>query len=669
MLLATAANLVKCLPAQNRQLPSMLDNDALAQLKQAKADIRQQDKRFQGVVSGSQNTFGFVRSDDGQQFFLPPPEMQKTFPEDRIEFQVRTDDKGREFAAVEKLISSELKSFCGKCVQRGKAWFVEMDVPRLNRKLFLPPPQRKGVQPGDWLQCRISRHPVREGKGQAAVTKNLGPDSAADFPSRYSAVNFQLHSAAEAPVLPDLPPLLEQRKDYRDTPFASIDPPSSRDIDDALYAQPQGQGWKLLVAIADPASIIPLNDKCATSALACGATAYLPHMQLPMFPPALSESLLSLKAGEERLALVCEMQISPSGEVTGFQLEAAAIRNRAELNYGELNTSIAQKQFPTRVDEATRASLEALYDATSKMREWRSVHQLLSVDRPEYSINLDEQGRASGFSRVEKGAAQQLVEECMLAVNQAAAKKLAPFGGIFSAHGGFRSEKLGNAATVLKEAGFSDFSKAGELNQLPVYRRAIQFLQQSGEHAHTRNLLSRFLQRAYLSAEPQPHLGLGIDCYLGFTSPLRRYADFYNHHQMRKLLAEQEAMGLDEKCVLNLEQQLGRIKSASYWAEQWLRCEYLQRQSATELQGAVIQANPYGVVVRLEETGIEGIIEKRVLPDKAKFDPAQLRFSEGETSLGLGDEVTVSLKSVQRDQRKILLDWRVPPRAAKAEPA
>ena len=120
----------------------MLNIDSLAQLKQLKTDIRQHQRRHEGLVSGSQNTFGFVRADEGRQHFLPPLEMQKVFPGDRIEFELKTDDQGREYAAVQKLIASEMKVFCGKCMQRGKAWFVDMDVPRLNRKLFLPPPQR-----------------------------------------------------------------------------------------------------------------------------------------------------------------------------------------------------------------------------------------------------------------------------------------------------------------------------------------------------------------------------------------------------------------------------------------------------------------------------------------------------------------------------------------------
>lgn len=645
----------------------MLNNDALAQLKQVKADIRQQEKRYQGVVGASQGTYGFVRADDGQQYFLPPPEMQKTFPGDRIEFQVRSDDKDREYAAVEKLLSSELKAFCGKCVQHGSAWFVQMDLPRLTRKLFLPPNQRKGIEPGDWLACRVSRHPVKQGKGQASVTRNLGKDGVADFPSRYSLVNFQLrHEDKKAPSLPPIEAQFAGREDCCELAFASIDPPSSRDVDDALYARPAAEGWEILVAIADPASVIDLNDPAARSALERGATAYLPHLQVPMLHPSLSEDLLSLRAGEQRLALLCKLQVASNGETSEAQFVPAVIRNRVQLAYSELNRGLEQGSYPEQTDTATRDSLGHLAAATAAMGHWRAQHQLVPTERPEFESELDEQGRIVAFKQLEKGPAQRIVEECMLAVNQQAANKLAPFGGIFSKHDGFRSEKLGNAASVLRAAGFEQFKKPGELNRLEVYRQAIRYLCADPRHIHARNLLSRFLQRAGLSSKPAPHLGMGVPHYLGFTSPLRRYADFFNHHQMRRLLAGEQAMPIDEGFLEQLEQRLEKVRSATYWADHWLRCEYLQRHGNGDLTGQVVQANPYGVVVRLAANGIEGIVEKRSLPEGARFDPADLRFTRDEHSIGLDDQVVVTVKAVLRDQRKILFDWQ--PVAAQSRP-
>ncbi len=645
----------------------MLDNSTLSQLKQLKTDIRQTERRHQGEVSGSQHSFGFVRADEGQQFFLPPLEMQKTFPGDRIEFQVRKDDQNREFAAVEKLLSSELKQFCGKCVQHGKAWFVEMDVVKLKRKLFLPPPQRKNVSPGDWLRCRVSRHPIKDGKGQAAVLQNLGSEEVADFPSRYAAVNFALpppgESAAHAENAIDT--LLLQRADHRSLALASIDPPASRDIDDALFARPVDGGWELFVAIADPTSLVDAQSKLDKAAFQRAATSYLPHQQAPMLPAQLSEDSLSLLAGRDRPALLCKLDVDPSGAVTGAEFEEASVCNRAQLSYDELNDFFDREDFPAPADQATRDSLQALRQVTQQMRQWRSANQLLPEERPEFDYTLADNGRIESFKPRRKGSAQRIVEECMLATNRAAARKLADYGGLFNTHAGFRSEKLGDAERVLRAAGFDTFGEAGDLEQLQTYRAAISYLAGRTECAHARIILSRFLQRARLSAEPGPHLGMGIECYTAVTSPLRRYVDLFNHRQLKRQLLGEPPLSMDPDRIERLELQLTRLRSASHWSEQWLKCEYLERNPREQYAGRVVQANPFGLVIQLADSGIEGVLEKRCLPGKKKFNPTQLRFGEGAGSIGLDDEVVVGLKSIDRDQRRILFEWQGEPVTAK----
>lgn len=634
----------------------MLNTDSLAQLQQLKADIRHEERRFTGMVSSTQGSFGFVRADKGQQHFLPPPEMQKVFPGDRIEFQLKTDDQGREYAAVEKLLETSLKVFCGKCVQHGKAWFVDMDLPRLNRKLFLPPQQRKGIKPGDWLQCQLARHPVKDGKGQAAVKKNLGQDSVADFPSRYATINFKLPqtSSAITEVTEKISEQLVKRPEESLLPLVSIDPPGAGDIDDALCAEALDDGWQITVAIADPASVIELSSKTGIAARQRAATSYLPHQQSPMLPPELSHQQLSLLESQTRLAVVCRLKIGSNGEVITADFDSTAIRNRAQLSYADLEHYLQHKRFPETIDADTRKSLLCLDEATRRMREWRGEHLLLVDDRPEFQMNLGSDGRIEDFSPVAKGVAHRIVEECMVATNLAAAQHLRDAGGLFSVHAGFRPEKLNEAASLLRESGFTGLEQAEDLNSLANYRRAIGWLAANKEYAHQKNILSRFLRRTTLSSEPGPHLGMGVDGYLGFTSPLRRYTDLFNHAQMQRKLCGQAPLVLEPATLQHLDSSLAALRAASYWAEQWLKCEYLQRQPAKAMTGRVIQANPFGLVVRLDENGIEGILEKRALPGKPKFASAKLRFSSEEYQLGLDDTLAVEVGSIQRDKRQIL---------------
>lgn len=634
----------------------MLNSDSLSQLKQLKADIRVEERRYEGVVSGSQNTFGFVRVDQGPQHFLPPLEMQKVFPGDRIKFQLKTDDQNRQYAAVQKLISSELQIFCGKCVQHGKAWFVEMDVPKLGRKLFLPPPQRKGVKPGDWLQCQVSRHPLKEGKGQARVKQILGQDSAPDFPSRYAAINFHLLQAGELTEdpAPAIEASLEQRADHSTLPLVSIDPPNTRDIDDALYARALEQGWELVVAIADPATVIAPGSNADSAARLRAATAYLPHQQLPMLPTRVSEELLSLRSQQQRPAILCRMTVSPAGEVTDARFEEAGICSRAQLSYEDLDQYFEEQVFPDALEADTRDSLQALKQLSERLRQWRGEHQLLIDNKAEYRMNLNPAGRIESFSEVNKGSAHCIVEECMVATNQAAARKLEGHGGLFSSHAGFRPDRLSDAEKVLREAGFEGFSEAEDLNKLDVYRAALNYLGQNPQLQHQRDILSRFLQRTTLSASAAPHLGMGATSYLNFSSPLRRYVDLFNHMQMKRLLRGEAPLAVEARLLQQLEAQLSRLRAGNYWAEQWLKCDYVERNPKAHHSGRVVQANPFGLAIRLDGSGIDGILEKRQLPGKMKFNSAKLRFASEEQNFGLDDTIEVKPGTIKRDKRQLL---------------
>jgi VacB/RNase II family 3'-5' exoribonuclease len=379
-----------------------------------------------------------------------------------------------------------------------------------------------------------------------------------------------------------------------------------------------------------------------------------------MLPQELSHDQLSLLGSQSRLAVLCLLSVAASGEVTAARFANTAIRSRAQLSYAELEQYLRDKHFPETMDDDVQQSLLHLDQATRQMQQWRREHLLVGDDRPEFHMRLGSDGRVAGFSPVTKGAANRLVEECMVATNLAAARELRDAGGLFNVHAGFRPEKLKDAASVLEESGFTELEQAEDLNSLATYRRAISWLGAGSEHAHQKNILSRFLQRTVLSNQPGPHLGMGVEGYLGFTSPLRRYTDLFNHTQLQRKLGGQPPIALKPDTLQQLEASLQALRSAGYWAEQWLKCEYLQRQPVAPMAGRVVQANPFGLVVRLDDNGIEGILEKRALPGKPKFNPAKLRFRSDEIDLGLDDRLTVEVCSIQRDKRQILFKLPAP---------
>ena len=147
----------------------MLNQDSLAQLKGLKTQMEAEKEHAEAVVKGTQSRYGFAILDDGREIFIPPDEMLKVFPDDRVLVCIRPTKDNKTIADIEKLLDSPLGEFTGRCVRKGKAVFVEPDLQQLNRWVFIPPHARNGIKEGDFVRCAIRRHPLRDGKPQAKV--------------------------------------------------------------------------------------------------------------------------------------------------------------------------------------------------------------------------------------------------------------------------------------------------------------------------------------------------------------------------------------------------------------------------------------------------------------------------------------------------------------------
>src|SRR5690606_15233861 len=268
----------------------MLNNDALQQLSQLKSTLRTHKDIAQGVVRTTSKRFGFVKLDDGRDAFLDPEQMLRVLPDDRVEVEIVTNKKGQLEARLEKLIHSPLGSFVGHYIVKGAAHFVEPDLPLFNRWLFIPPQERKSCQPGDFIQCEISRHPYHnEGKAQVRVITRLGRPDEAGIENRYVAAKYQLPNEWDEAAIEQAQAINTLSLDNDSTledlthlPFITIDAENTRDMDDALYIEATASGWELTTAIADPTRHIAFDSPLEKSARQRAHTVYLLGQSLTM---------------------------------------------------------------------------------------------------------------------------------------------------------------------------------------------------------------------------------------------------------------------------------------------------------------------------------------------------------------------------------------------------
>jgi ribonuclease R len=627
----------------------MLPSDALSQLKGLKTEMEAAKERAEAVVKGTPARYGFAVLDDGREVFIPPDEMLKVFPEDRVRVCIRPADEKRRIAEVEKLLDSPLGEFNGQCVRKGNALFVRPDAGSLQRWLFLPPHARNGAREGDYLRCAVLRHPIRDGKPQAKVLRVLGNPQTPGIENLYTASKHGLRPAWEPAEqervraeLGGLDPLAgQQRLDLTHLGFVSIDSARTLDIDDALYADTHAEGWTLYVAIADPDARIGGHATLRQEIAERASSVYFHGDVLPMLPEVLSQDLCALSEGDPRPALVCRMTVAESGELRDFDFQEAVIRSRAKLSYFAVDRYLAGEQQSLM---SYASPLEALYQAFRALLGERERTGLLMEDRREYRWVLDERKQIDHVEPVEKLISQRLVEECMVAANRCAAAFLARHGasGPFVAHPGFRRDRAEDIRRFL-ELHLPELA-ATDVHSLEGYRQVMQAATAHPE-LPLRSMLNRLLTRAELSTEPAPHMGMGLALYANCTSPLRKYVDYLTHRQIKAILHGQAPLALDAATLDALSARQQRVRGATLEAERWLAANYLRRLAEAEPGAAwparIHHINSSGFGIRLEASGLEGFVDLRKDPEKFSFDKWQATLTSTTRRFQLEQSVAV----------------------------
>lgn len=619
----------------------MLNTDALAQLKGLKDELEAQKEHTEATVKGTQNRYGFAVVDDGREIFLPPDEMLKVLPGDRIAICIRPagaaknskakpnkETEGRTVADVERLINSPLDRFVGKIVNKGKAVFVEPDMPNISRWLFIPPHARNGAKPGDRVECAVLRHPIQDGKPSAKVLQLIGAAGAAGLENRYCAARAGLawtwpekaiarlveHATKQTP-LEDI-----DRTDLTHLAFISIDAVRTQDIDDALYAEVTADGWVLYVAVADPTSYLGNLKDIREDLTARGSSVYFHGDMIAMLPEEVSRDFCALAEDQLRPALVCKINVSDDGEVGSYEFIKATIRSRAKLSYAAVDRYVTGHN-----DEliAFSTPLEALVQAYRALRRRRETNELVMEERREYRWLLNEQRQIESIETFEKMASQHLVEECMVAANRCAAHFLAmaDASGPFVIHGGFRKDRIAETKEFLSRHR-PDLADA-PFETLAGYRQVLAGLASAENTLPLRGMVNRLLTRAELSTTPSEHMGMVLQAYTNFTSPLRKAVDFLVHLQIKAVLSQQPADQASDAHLRSAAQAISKSREASFAAERWLAANYLSKvvqAGKTRFSGTVCHITSSGFNVRLADNGLEGLVDVRKDPEKFSFD-------------------------------------------------
>ena len=518
----------------------------------------------------------------------------------------------------------------------------------------------QGAKDGELVEAEQAGPKGRMGLPKARIIERLGDPSA---PKAVSLIAIHQHgipddfpddAIAEADRMKPAP--LGDREDLRHLPFVTIDPADARDHDDACFAHPdedpKNEGGHIVwVAIADVAHYVTPGSALDREARKRGNSTYFPDRVVPMLPDRLSGDLCSLHEGVARSVIAVWMKLDAKGHKISHRFTRAMIKSVASLNYTEVQDARdghANERCADLLEEVI-APLYAAYEATKTARAMR---QPLDLDLPERKIELSEDGEVTSVALKARFDAHRLIEEFMILANVAAAEELIRLQRplLFRVHEEPSPQKLDALREVAEASGFTlakgQVLRTEHLNRLLAQAEGTDF----DELLNISTL--RSMTQAYYNAENFGHFGLALKNYAHFTSPIRRYSDLIVHralitgHGWGKDGLSPEEIELLEETAQHISETERRSMAAERDTTDRYLAAYLADRVGNEFPGRISGVTRFGVFVKLDETGADGLIPIRTLGREFfHFDPKSqtLMGADTGTEIGVGQRVTVRL--------------------------
>jgi ribonuclease R len=550
----------------------------------------------------------------------------------------RADDAGTGVhweARLVKKLDTERNRLLGVVRKSAREVRVEPVDRRSKELLVIPHAMAEGLKDGDLVLAAAEKGDHRYGPKRGKILERIGRE---DDPRAASLIAIHSHGVptgfsdmveqeAEAMELPTL----KGRDDLRDIPFITIDPADARDHDDAVYAQrdddPKNEGgWIVWVAIADVAAYVTPGSALDREARDKGNSTYFPDRVEPMLPERLSNGLCSLKQGENRATMAVRMVFDKDGKKTGHKFHRGLMRSHAKLSYEQAQAAIDGELNGGGTDDVTGPILEPilypLWNAYRCMLKGRLKRAPLMIESAERRIRMSPDGGIAAIEARKSLEAHRLIEEMMIQANVCAAETLeqkkTPL--IYRVHEAPSQEKIFNLADFLSTVGIP-WNK-GEPGTTKRFNKLLEQTRE-GPHAEVVNeVVLRTQMQAIYSPDNVGHFGLHLDRYAHFTSPIRRYSDLIVHRGLIRALGLGKD-GLTDREIAELPaiaEQVTTTERRSMAAERDAMDRYiaafLEEHVGAAFTGRITGVTRFGLFVRLDETGADGLVPVSSLGDE-----------------------------------------------------
>lgn len=706
--------------ALNRRLIAMERDGQLLPNRKGVLLLASKLELIAGRIQGHRDGFGFLIPDQGgPDVFLPNREMQKTMHGDRVLVKkTGFDSRGRPEGIIIEVTERVNRRLVGRLLSERGVMIVAPEDQRIKHDILIPPGDAHRAQPGQVVTVEITDPPSGHAAPMGRIVEILGdiddPGMEIEIAVRKYDVPSQFSEAAasQAAALPDRlrPTDLRGRVDLRDVPLVTIDGADARDFDDAVYCEPMPEvgrkpgGFRLIVAIADVSHYVKSGDALDLEASQRSTSVYFPRRVIPMLPEKLSNGLCSINPEVDRLVLVCDMVITPQGQVKAYQFFEAVMNSAARLTYDEVWGILSGRDMQAvRRRAAQVPQLQNLYDLFRVLIKAREQRGAIEFDTVETQIICDAAGRIERIVPRLRNDAHRLIEECMLAANVCAADfmKRSRHAGLYRIHEGPTPEKLQALREFLRTIGLS---LGGSEHPTPAdYATLSKAIRDRPDVNLLQSMMLRSMQQAVYSPDNVGHFGLAYEAYAHFTSPIRRYPDLLTHRVIKSLLrgkryspaADLDDSGRGQSRSKVLLGRRGRTAEAAApdasttrpmtaeaaadherWAhigllcssnerraddatrdvQAWLKCQYMRERVGEEFVGRITGVAPFGVFVTLTDLFVDGLVHVSELGSEYfQYIEAALELRGERTGIRyrLTDELHVQVSRVDLEARRI----------------
>jgi len=624
-----------------------------------------------GKLIGNKKGFGFVDIEGADDVFIPPMNMNNAIHGDKVIVEI-TSKKGTNMEGrILKILERSFDTMVGEYVIKDNKGTIILDNDKIKLNIFIDKDKSMGAMEGHKVLVKMGAK-LKDNNYKGEIIRILGHKNDPGVDILSVMAKYGINSGFSDEVMKEALETpnevtksdIEGRRDLTNEMIFTIDGDDTKDIDDAISIEKlKDGGFKLGVHIADVSYYVKEGSKLDDEAYDRGTSVYLADRVEPMYPHKLSNGICSLNPMVDRLAISCVMEINSKGEVVSPEIFESVIRSRKQMTYKNVNKILEENTIPEGYEEYAD-TLRMMKECADLLRKNKNNRGYIDFDIDELKLIIDAEGKVTDIKKRERGVGEKLIEDFMIAANEAVATTIyfmeLPF--VYRVHGLPSEEKIQN---FLKFIGVLGYKVDGILKNITprAMQQILEQLKDKKEFHILSSVLLRSMQKAVYDKVNIGHFGLASKCYTHFTSPIRRYPDTTVHRLLRKYLFQHK---MDKDTINYWDNKLVLLtEHSSYKEKMSVECErevddmkvaeYMADHIGEEYTGIVSSVVSFGLFIELPNL-IEGLVKIDSLSDdKYIYDETtfSLTGQKHKKIYRLGDDVRIKVVGASKEARTV----------------